>query len=480
MPKLSVNRRILYPFLLSCFTLGFFFPALFNGFVYDDHFQLVRNPYVKDFQFLPALFTTDVWHFSPETQSNNYRPLHMVTYLILYKLFGLNPVAFHLANLLLHLGCVLLLWQVLGHYVGEFEAFIGALLFAVHPVHVEPVAWIGGTPELLHSALLMIALLFYIRKQLYWSLIPFAAALWTKEPALVFPGILIVDHWLFQRYPNRKFLQWLLPAGLIMLFYFCARIYALDSFIRFNQVKMDLFGQLYTAISFAGLYASKVLLPIDLKVFYHFAVPLEAGTARAGLLMIGALILLLIVVRKNRSALFGLLWFGILMIPSLFIVGVSPVLFAERYVYLASAGFFLTLVSFTLRQRLQVLLVVLSVVFGLITFERSKYWKDDATLWTEAYFDTPDSPAVNYNLATSYFKAGNCERAGFYYRRVAMLQPNFAGAYYNLANCDYRSGKYEEAAKHLTLFLQHWKHDDTTRKEAIQRLNQLKKALPHE
>jgi protein O-mannosyl-transferase len=478
MLNLFTNRRILYPLLLSFFTLIAFFPALSNGFVYDDHFQLVRNPYVKDFRFLPAIFTTDVWHFSPQTQSNNYRPLHMMTYLILYKLFGLNPLAFHLANLLFHLCCVLLLWRALGYYVREFEAFISSLLFALHPVHVEPVAWIGGTPELLHSALLMVALLLYIRQKIYWSLLPFAAALLTKEPALVFPGILIVDHWLFQRYPNRKFLHWLMPACVIVLAYFCARMYALDSVVRFNQLNLDLFDQLYTAISFAGLYAAKVLLPVDLKVFYHFPLPLQAGIAWTGLLTNVALILLLILVRKRRNALFGLAWFGIFMIPSLFIIGVSPVLFAERYVYLASAGLFLAFVSFPLKQNVKVLLIILSVVYGTITFERCKYWKDDFTLWTEAYSDSPESPVVNYNLATSYFKAGNCERASFFYRRVAMIQPDFGGAYYNLANCDYRSGNYEESARHLTLFLRYWKGDNATREDAINKLNQLKKALP--
>lgn len=471
------DRRILYPLLLTVFTLGTFFPSLFNGFVYDDHFQLVGNPYVKDFRHLPVLFTTDVWYFSPETRSNNYRPLHMVTYLIVYKLFGLNPFAFHLLNVFLHLCCVLLFWQILGHYVGEFPSFIGSLLFATHPVHVEPVAWIGGTPELLHSAFLLLALLLYTRKAIYWSLIPFAAALLTKEPALVFPGILIADHLLFQRYPHRKFIQWFLPAVLVVLMYVCARMYALDSFVRFNQVNLGLISQAYTAISFAGLYATKVLLPMDLKVFYHFSLPLEAKHVRIGLLMISALILLSVAVRKNRSALFGLFWFGILMIPSLFIVGVSPVLFAERYVYLASAGIFLTLVSFPLRKMLLVLLIVLSVIFTLLSFERSKHWKDDFRLWTEAFFDSPESPAVNYNLATNYFKKGNCERASFFYDRTVMLQPDFAGAYYNLANCNYQSGKYEEAAKNLTLFLRYWKGDEAGRQDAEKKLNQLKIAL---
>ena len=472
------NRNILLPLLLSISVFVSFFPVLSNGFVYDDHFQLVRNPYVKDFRFLPTLFTTDVWHFSPETQSNNYRPLHMVSYLIVYSVFGLNPLAFHLMNLLLHLCCVLLLWRLFGYYVSETYAFIGALLFAVHPVHVEPVAWIGGTPEPLYSALLLIAMLLFFRGKFYWSLLPFASALWTKEPALIFPGILILDHWFFHRYTNRKLLQWLLPAGVIILLYFCARMYALGSVVRLNQVNMDLIGQLYTAVSFAGLYAAKVILPLDLKVFYHFSLPLQAEIGRTGFLMIGALVLLLIVVRKNRNAVFGLLWFGILMIPALFISGVSAVLFAERYVYLASAGFFLTLVSFPLKRTFQVLLIVLSLVFGFVSFERSKYWKDDSQLWTAAYMDSSESPIVNYNLGTSYLKAGNCVRASFFYRRVILLQPDFGGAYYNLATCDYRFGNYEAATKHLTLFLRHWKGDNATRQDAVKKLNYLKTSLP--
>src|SRR3990172_2866753 len=264
------ERRVLSATLLLVVTIGTFYPVLFNGFVYDDHFQLVANPYVKDLRYVRTLFATDVWHFSPATRSNNYRPLHMLAYLVLYKCFGLNPFVFHLTNLFLHLCCVFLIWRIAQQYLEETPAFLSALLFGTHPVHVEPIAWIGGTPDLLHGVFLLSAFLLYLRGAVLVSLIPFAAALWSKEPALVFPAVVVIDHCLFRRSQLRSFLFWLCGSIMVVLLYLCARVYALGSFLRLNEVRLDIADQLYTAVSFTGFCLNKLILPVYLRTFYHF------------------------------------------------------------------------------------------------------------------------------------------------------------------------------------------------------------------
>src|SRR5574338_477398 len=106
-------RQRLYPLLLILAAFVSFAPALVAGFVYDDHFQIEGNPYIKDFSHIKILLTKDIWYFSPSTNSNNYRPVHMLTYLVVHSLFGLSPFAFHMTNLLLNAGCVLPLWWIL-------------------------------------------------------------------------------------------------------------------------------------------------------------------------------------------------------------------------------------------------------------------------------------------------------------------------------------------------------------------------------
>src|SRR3972149_3154711 len=106
------SRKLLHAVVLTVAVFFCYTPAFFADFVYDDHFQLVRNPYIKDFGSLKTLFTSDVWQFSTSMQSIYYRPFHMGSYFLISKLFGLHPFPFHLMNVLFNLGCTYLLWQI--------------------------------------------------------------------------------------------------------------------------------------------------------------------------------------------------------------------------------------------------------------------------------------------------------------------------------------------------------------------------------
>src|SRR5579871_3783873 len=167
---------------------------LTNSFVYDDDQQILQNPYIKSWHYLPQIFGSTVWSFVGQAgASNYYRPLMTFSFLVMWTLFGAVPFGFHLLSLALHAAVVLL-----GFYAGirlfaDWRlAWMAALLFAVHPVHTEAVDWISAYPDLQVALFFLAAFLWYARpgKPTFIDqailLVFFTLALLSKEPALMF------------------------------------------------------------------------------------------------------------------------------------------------------------------------------------------------------------------------------------------------------------------------------------------------------
>jgi tetratricopeptide (TPR) repeat protein len=464
-------RQWLYPALLVLAAFVSFSPALLAGFVYDDHFEIEGNPYIKDFSHIKILLTKDTWYFSPSTYSNNYRPVHMLTYLLVHSLFGLSPLAFHMTHLLLNVGCVLLLWRIFLKFVDEFHAFLGSLLFAVHPVHVEPVVWIGGTADLLLGLFIFLSFLFYLRGNLFASLVAFGFALWSKEPAIMFPAIIIFDYILFRRHSLRFTGIWLVVSGVLAALYLASRMYAMEALIRPNQATTGFLQQCLKGAVWPGLYISKLVAPITLNAFYFYTLNPKLIIFSLSILLIT--LVLAVFLRKNKIFLSGIFWFFVFIFPALLVASVSPVGFAERYLYVPSAGFALAIVSFRMKPVIAKALIAACVVMSLVCFLRSPVWHDDLTLWTDTIQKSPEAPTANYNLATAYLKQQDYATAAKYYQRVVTLDPTKAEAYYNLAVCNHYFGNDQEAIHNLKQFLKTWKGDERKRTEALERLKQL-------
>ena len=133
--------------------------ALQNGFVYDDNFQILGNKWLKSFKYIPEIFTSKVWAFKNDHASNYYRPMMHLLYMLEYYIFGLKAWGFHLTNILLHACVSILVFLTSIKLISElkpdipvnkagFFSFIGASLFATHPIHTEAVTWVASLPEL--------------------------------------------------------------------------------------------------------------------------------------------------------------------------------------------------------------------------------------------------------------------------------------------------------------------------------------------
>ncbi|MGH9858320.1 MAG: tetratricopeptide repeat protein, partial [Acidobacteriota bacterium] len=438
--------RRLVPVILIAVTILAYMPVFKNGFVYDDHFQIERNPYIKDFRHLNVLLTKDVWHFSPNTKSNNYRPLHMISYLLIYKLSGLNPVVYHAFGLLFYVLTVLLIWKIYTHYVDSLPAFSGALLFAAHPVHVEVVAWIGGFPDLLCCLFLLLSFYLYRGGRLAFSLLSFLFAVFSKETALVFPALVASDYALFRKQDRNQTILWGAGAGMLILFYAGLRVYALGSFMRTTQDGFHLLSMAHSTVAFAGFYLGKMLFPFQLNAFYHFIMPLSFKVSWSGILLSLSALLLAYAMRKNRVFVLGCIWFVLFLIPALTLKDVSPVLFAERYLYLSSAGLILALVALPLKRYFFPILIAIAIGFAGMSYARTKVWHDDLSLWKDTVEKSPLSHTVNYNIATAYLKNREYAEARQYYQSAIQIESKKADSYYNLAICEFHLGHKDVAA----------------------------------
>lgn len=145
----KTNRDVVTFLILFVLAVLPYSNIFFNQFVYDDGFQVVGNPYAHSFKYLRQIFTTSVWSFQgAQGVSNYYRPMMTLGYLLTYQIAGLVPFSFHLVNILLNAIAVWLVFAILRRFSGERVALVAAGLFALHPIHTEPVAWIAAVTDL--------------------------------------------------------------------------------------------------------------------------------------------------------------------------------------------------------------------------------------------------------------------------------------------------------------------------------------------
>src|ERR1017187_4641781 len=183
-------RPAAWLFLLCAFLYA---PGLGGGFVYDDNRLLIDND--RLIKASPRLaFTSDYWGDPPQAwRSLHYRPLSMLAYSGIYRAFGLSPFAYHGASILLYAAAAAsLYWLLMGLGYSGAISLAAAVLFVVHPLHVEAVAWLAGLPETLSGALVLGSLACFAHGRRAWSWALAAAAILTKESALALPALIFV------------------------------------------------------------------------------------------------------------------------------------------------------------------------------------------------------------------------------------------------------------------------------------------------
>lgn len=328
-------------------------PALNGGFVYDDHLQIEQNTLLdRPLSRMPEVFLHSTGEYT-RSPANYYRPLHMAVYALVAAVFGRSPLAFHLLNLALATLAAWLVFLLARRWFGPGQSWLAAILFLVHPTHVEAVAWIAALPELLTAVLVLSGLLLHLRRA--WGPRDYAlgaglllAALLTRENALVLPGLALLADLLLpeRRSAWRTERLWLRYAayGLAVLAYAAARRAVLGYWVTAPGPAYPLAGSLYILNVFWVLaqYGWFLLSPPPYSGF-HVYHPVLAWTdlrwlaAASGLALAGWLALA--AGRRHRSLAFFCWWIPVSLLPFLLFRALGDNLVAERYLYLPSAGF---------------------------------------------------------------------------------------------------------------------------------------------
>jgi 4-amino-4-deoxy-L-arabinose transferase-like glycosyltransferase len=486
-PWAAVSLILLATFLAYSNTLGF-------KFVYDDRGQILANVQVHAWRYVPHYFFERVWSFAyPGIHGNYYRPLFLVFLLLNYKIFGPYPAGWHLMSVAAHMGATYLVYLLARRLTGDGRtALIAALIFGLHPVHIESVAWISGVTDPLLALFLLPAFLCYLNargrsaRRLRWlagSLVLYGLAMLSKETALILPIIIFTFEWLWQDAPGlsglrmvldrtRKAVVCTLPFLLLTFVYLAVRWEVLDG-LGHTMVPLGLWAILFTWPRLLMFYLWHLICPFNLSVFYNvpyvrapglvsFVLPL-AGLASIGFLaFLGVQRLARTSPGNARLAVFMASWILIPFIP-LLDLSVLPVgeIAHDRYLYLPSIGFCI-LLGMALRRiplgkarflglpAWQVVGVVsLAALFGISTTVQDRYWANDLKLYSRGVSRTPQNKLARTNLGNAMGEEGRYGEALTLYQEVLTRDPDFWLAIYNTGYTCYRMGQLHEAEKYL-------------------------------
>lgn len=412
------QRPMIAAVIVAVITCVVFLPALGNGFVrYDDHGYVYENRVVWSGLNVDAVR----WSFTTLSMSN-WHPLTWLSYLVDTSLFGMDPMGFHATNVLLHGLCAGLVVLLVSSLSGE--VLVGAavaLLFAVHPLRVESVAWISERKDVLSGVFFVVTLLWYAKAvrassrttSLRWhalALVAFVFGLMSKAMLVTVPALLLVIDVCFldrlsrsRREIGRVLLE-KVPYAVLAALAAVVAVKAQGEAI----VAVDAHGpaaRAANAVVSIARYLAKTAWPFDLSIAYRVPgdgwSPLAIVASAAFLVAITIACALFARRTRDLRALGGWLWFVGMLVPVLGIVQVGSAAMAERYTYLPHVGLLLALVLLARRASAASLGVVIMVALACVprTIDQIGVWSSSRTLFTHAVAQAPDHVWMRMYLA---------------------------------------------------------------------------------
>ena len=406
-------------------------PSLRNGWVsWDDPGYVEQNPLIEDLSVngVKEMFTT------PQVMGM-YHPLTLVSLAIDHKIGGKNPFQYHLVNVLLHLINTGLVFWFIFLLLGRVDvAALTAVLFGVHPMHVESVAWVSERKDVLYALFFiggLIAYLKYLNSRKFKPLLYVAAifllilSLLSKSMAVMFPVILLLIDYLRKRSDYGKLILEKLPFFALAILFGIVSIQTQAASGATKGVASVPFTESVFVASY-GLcnYLWRFLVPVHLSCYHPF--PYLLGQSPPWYIyasmvpVVGLLTWLVIRFRKNRKIIFGAAFFLSSLLPVLQLIPVGNAIFAERYTYIGYIGLFLILGHLfaslngkqsQLTRIFQVVLLVYVLSCSVMAFARAMVWKDSMTLWEDVMKKYPGDYLAYGKRSEVYMKQGEVDMA---------------------------------------------------------------------
>ncbi|HZE22125.1 MAG TPA: tetratricopeptide repeat protein [Desulfobaccales bacterium] len=446
---------------------------------YDDNVYVYDNPAVQAGLTLKGLS----WAFTT-TRAGNWHPLTWLSLMLDCQLFGLNPGAQHLTNLAFHIASSLLLFLWLLYLTPSLGcSFMVAALFALHPMHVESVAWVAERKDVLSTffwLLTMWAYVWYVKRpgwrRYLLILVCFSLGLMAKPMLVTLPFVLLLlDYWPLSRLsfeglaaaetssPSgpgvalRRLLWEKAPLfGLAALFSLIALYAQQEVGAVWTGKTLPFTMRLANALVAYVSYLGKMLWPVHLAVLYPHPHNLSLWQAvAAGLVLAALTILALRQARRHPYLLVGWLWYLGTLVPVIGLVQVGRQAMADRYTYVPFIGLFIAVVWGTaaLAARWRASRFLLPVGAGgvlaalaVCTWVQVGYWRDSISLYEHTLKVTRGNPVTQNNLGEVLAGQGQLNQAVAHYTAALRLQPDFAQAHYNLGVALGAQGKLNQAA----------------------------------
>lgn len=463
--------RLLPAAALLAVTLATYASSFGNGFVWDDH-RVVESAERAGLSSLrEALTAPDVlWRSDPAAY---YRPLARAAFLLDRRLFGLDPLPYHVENALLHALAAMALFAVGRRLIGATgPALAAAVLFAVHPVGAEAVSFVTARNNLLVAVFVLTSWLLTLRARAEGRprLLLLAAALFLlgllcKETAFMLLPFLAAQEILAPQEPRgslRQRLARLAPHAAAAAAYLALRASVLPAVVAARPTLGGVGDALVRDLHIIPAYLALLLFPSGLTV--HHAEP-EAYLAGApALLAAWAAIAagLALLLRGGRPATrIGLLWFAVFFVPVSTIIPMPSASIAERHLYLPAIGLWLVAgdqlarLAGALRRPRAVAgaVAAIAVALAIVTARRNLDWKDDVALFSSAVRVNPASSEARFDLSLALAERGDAEGARREWERIAVLDPRHVGALSQLGTYHAERGRLDLAAGYFSRVL---------------------------
>ncbi|HWR15235.1 MAG TPA: tetratricopeptide repeat protein [Terriglobales bacterium] len=422
-------------------------------FVYDDNPQIVSNPTLTTWKTLPTLFVSHNWKFLlPDWPGNYYRPLFMTWLLVNRMLFGLNPAYWHATTVLLHLLATAMAFFVARQWLhnGVGAGFV-ALLFGLHPIHVESVAWVSGVTDPLMAVFAFAAFWAWVKGEraeigkIFWkalAIVFYAAACLSKESAVFLPVVVVVYDVLFGREERswKGLIQSTLrswPLWLTALAYLIVRRLVLKGFA--HSLEAPIIENLLTIPTIMWGYMRRLAWPVNLSVFYDTPPVTNVLQWRFWLPTLAWILALLIgwrIAKRSRVVALSLLWIFIFLTPAIMGLPVFPIgeWVHDRYLYLPSFGFCVLLVHaisqlpserelFRLPAAPAAVVLVLVAAMAYTTGVETTYWTNGLVLFARGSKIAPHSAIAKSQLGNELYRRGDGKGAEEEYEKAIQLEP---------------------------------------------------------
>lgn len=446
-PRLPLRLAVLIGGGLVAIVFAIFGQVVGHLFtLWDDPTYVSHNP-----QVLAGLTPSSVWWAFSEFWASNWHPITWLSHMLDAELWGSWAGGHHLSSVLLHAVTAVLLWLFLARTTGAFwRSALVAALFAVHPLHVESVAWVSERKDVLSAFFWVLTLLAYRQyiqrpalKAYLWVTLAFTGGLMAKPMLVTLPIILLfLDIWPFCRleiaavsHPRSLLrspvvlekLPWLLlsiASAVVTLYAQQAAIVPVETISGGERVAVIVIG--YAA------YLWKMIWPAQLSFFYELPADLRLTVLFAALTLGGLIVMLVWALRTGRRpVVVGILWYLVTLLPVIGVVKVGGQAYADRYSYLPLVGIFVALVWLPSNRWLgahpgqRLLLAMLSVLAVLLlsglSWRQAAHWRDSESLFAHALAIDPDNAVALVQYGEALIEKGDLARGEAAIRRALTL-----------------------------------------------------------